>query len=199
MFPPRKDIYDFDALHGTDTGKIIKVYRLDSVSSAYVHSHGYEACDIRRLSRDLMVPPIDRGGYEFIDLGCGKGRALIYAAEQGFGKVTGVEISPTLAAITRKNLGICGVEGEVIAGDAGSFVIPDNPCVIYLNDPFGKPVMKQVVSNVQKRLRRSVADLWVIYRSPVYPRLFELCPGLDTLELASDTAFFRSRVSAATV
>ncbi len=44
--------------------------------------------------------PVER--YDFLDLGCGKGRALIVAAEFPFRAITGVELSPALAAIARR-------------------------------------------------------------------------------------------------
>jgi SAM-dependent methyltransferase len=186
---------DFDAEHGTDTREIIKVYKLDSVSSAYIHSHGYDACDIARLRRDLSFPAIAREKYEFIDIGCGKGRALIFAAEMGFGKVTGVEISPMLSEIAAKNLKICGIDGTIVTQDAGTFVIPENPCVCYLYDPFGKPVMKKFVANIENRLKRSAQDLWIIYRGPLYSRILESCPALEMFEQTFDTAFYRARMT----
>src|ERR1700760_1085323 len=138
---PAKEDGDFDAVHGTDTREIIKIYKLDSVNSSYIYSHGYDACDIARLSRDLSFLPIEREKYEFIDIGCGKGRALIFAAEIGFGKVTGVELWPMLSEIAARNLEISGVKGTILTQDASTLVIPENPCVCYLYDPFEKPVM----------------------------------------------------------
>lgn len=188
--PPAEDD-DFDAVHGTDTREIIKIYKLDSVNSSYIYSHGYDACDIVRLSRDLSFVPITREKYEFIDIGCGKGRALIFAAEMGFGKVTGVELSPMLSEIAVKNLKIADVDGTIITQDAGTFMIPDNPCVCYLYDPFGKPIMKKFAANIENRLNRSAEDLWIIYRGPLYSSVLESCPGLEMLEQTFDTAFYR--------
>ena len=192
--PPVKDDLDFDAVHGTDTREIIKVYKLDSVSPSYIYSHGYDACDIVRLRRDLSYPMIEREHYEFIDIGCGKGRALIFGAEMGFGKVTGVEISPMLSEIASRNLKVCGITGTVVTQDAGEFAIPDDPSVCYLNEPFGKRVMKNFAENVAKRVQRSGNDLWVVYRGPLYSEVLENCQGLKMFEETFDTAFYRSRM-----
>jgi SAM-dependent methyltransferase len=190
---PVVDDVDFDAIHGTDTRQVIKVYKLDAVSPAYIHSHGYDACDIVRLRRDLLYLPISPRGYEFVDVGCGKGRALIFAAEMGFRKVTGVEISPMLAEVASKNLEICGIEGAILVEDAATFAIPEAPCVCYLYDPFGKSVMRQFVKNVEQRLKRSVADLWIIYRGPLHGRVLESSSALKTCDRSFDSAFYRRR------
>lgn len=42
--------------------------------------------------------------YAFLDLGCGKGRALLLASEYPFRQVTGMELHPGLAAVARRNL-----------------------------------------------------------------------------------------------
>jgi predicted RNA methylase len=44
------------------------------------------------------------GETTFVDIGSGKGRALIIAAEYAFKRIIGVEYSPSLATICRRNL-----------------------------------------------------------------------------------------------
>ena len=92
----------FDFLHGTETAEIVKVYKLDAVSRSYIHSHGYEASNANRVADILGALPIRREQFEFVDIGCGKGRALIIANEIGFARVTGVEISPKLGEVAVK-------------------------------------------------------------------------------------------------
>src|SRR5579883_1856526 len=47
------------------------------------------------------LPPLE--GFTFIDLGCGKGRALIVATEFPFRAICGIEYSDELAAVARRN------------------------------------------------------------------------------------------------
>jgi SAM-dependent methyltransferase len=182
----------FDREHGTETRGIIKVYKLDFVNTSYIHSHGYEPCETNRLRSDLSVPPIERERYEFVDLGCGKGRALIIAGEMGFRNVVGVELSPMLSKVAQSNLRICGIKGHVITQDASIFEIPDAPCVCYLFDPFGKQVMQKFAENVKRRLRRSRSDLWIVYQDSAYAEVLESCPFLRVIERTPETIFFRA-------
>jgi SAM-dependent methyltransferase len=194
---PRKHVASlnddrFDLERGTDTHGIIKVYKLDFVNTSYIHSHGYEPCEAKRLCHDLAVPPIERAGYDFVDLGCGKGRALIIASEMGFRSVTGVELSPSLSKSAARNLEICGISGNVLTQDASSFEIPDTPCVCYLFDPFGKQVMQKFAGNVERRLGRSRADLWIVYQDPIHAQILESCRFLRVQERSPETVFFRA-------
>jgi SAM-dependent methyltransferase len=185
---------DFDLLHGTDTAGIIKVYKLDSVTDSYIHSHGYEPCETGRLRKALATPAIARENYEFVDIGCGKGRALIVASEMGFRKVTGVEISPMLSKVASKNLEVCGIEGTIVNGDASTFSIPESHCVCYLFDPFGKRMMEKFSENAKERIKHSAQDLWIIYQAPEYRRVFDSNRRLETVAQARDTAIYRARV-----
>jgi SAM-dependent methyltransferase len=182
----------FDREHGTETQGIIKVYKLDAVNTSYIHSHGYEPCETSRLRSDLAVPPIQREQYDFLDLGCGKGRALIIAGEMGFRSVVGVELSPMLSEVAARNLRICGVNGYVVTQDVSLFEVPDTPCICYLFDPFGKQVMQKFLANLERRLRRSRNDLWVIYQDPVYAEVLESCPFLRVVERTPESIFFRA-------
>lgn len=47
---------------------------------------------------------LDLGQYSFIDLGCGKGRTLIVAAQLPFKEVIGVELSPLHCEVARVNI-----------------------------------------------------------------------------------------------
>ena len=55
-----------------------------------MHYMGVSPRIFRKLVRDLGVAPAD---YTFVDLGCGKGAALLMAADQGFASVVGVELN----------------------------------------------------------------------------------------------------------
>jgi hypothetical protein len=62
-----------------------------------------------------------------------------------------VELHPTLAGIARKNLALWRKAGKaqtrtrLICGDAVEFALPPGPCLAFLFNPFGAPVMKRVL------------------------------------------------------
>jgi SAM-dependent methyltransferase len=181
----------FDLLHGTDTEEAIKVYKLDAVSGSYIHSHGYQASHSNRVADILASLPMRREQYNFVDVGCGKGRALIVAAEIGFRNVTGVEISTALCEKARKNLSICGINGKVLNSDAVKFEIPESGCVLFLYSPFNRWVMHQFRRNVERRLKRSNEDIWIVYFSPICRRALDASSKLRVFGDFGDTVIYR--------
>jgi SAM-dependent methyltransferase len=87
----------------------------------------------------------------FIDLGAGMGRALLLASEFPFRAVVGVELNPTLARIGRKNMALWRKSGrarapmKMVCRDAAEFELPAGPCVVFLFNPFGAPVLRSLV------------------------------------------------------
>jgi SAM-dependent methyltransferase len=130
--------------------------------------------------------------FTFIDVGAGMGRAVLLAAQLPFRQVVGVELNPTLARIARKNLTVIRTSGQALApmkivcGDAVEFRLPAGPCVAFLFNPFGAPVMRRLLVAWMKSLSKSLAghprglDLiyvnneqdWVLERQAGFARLF---------------------------
>jgi predicted RNA methylase len=162
------------------------------VSRSYVHSHGYEAYCPNLLADILNSIPIRRERYEFVDIGCGKGRALIVAHEIGFRPITGVEISPSLCEVAERNLEKCGIEGRVVRQDAVSFELPLGPTVIYLYNPFRARIMKRLVKNIERRLRESTSDLWVVYIYPSSGRIFDRSKKLRFDRTVANAAIYHA-------
>jgi SAM-dependent methyltransferase len=181
----------FDLLHGTDTEEPVKVYKLDAVSSSYIHSNGYQASHSNRVADILASLPIRREQYNFVDVGCGKGRALIVAAEIGFRNVTGVEISTALCEKARKNLSICEINGQVLNCDAAAFEVPESACVLFLYSPFNRWVMHQFRRNVEHRLKQSNEDIWIVYFSPACRRALDASSKLRVFQDFGDTVIYR--------
>jgi SAM-dependent methyltransferase len=146
----------------------------------WVHGTRYQASDPTALYDMLTGLDIDHAEYSFIDLGSGKGRAVLVAARLPFKKVIGVEYSTKLHEIGRRNLDrvprseqACGAI-ELAHADAATIEIPAGPLVIFLYNPFGEPVMRRVVDNVDRSLRNAERPVVVLY---VNPRFAE--PWLD--------------------
>lgn len=159
-----KDDKLFDARYGTDTAGLIPVWSLMIASKNAKYGVQYQATAEDDLKNAVQLLGIDASRYTFVDLGCGKGRALLIAARLGFSKVIGVEFAPALAAIARSNLAkLAIVDSRVIDGDAAQFSAPDGNTVIYMYNPFGQEIMDIVIENLR---RHSVGDLYVIYNEP---------------------------------
>jgi SAM-dependent methyltransferase len=128
------------------------------------------------------------GEFTFIDVGAGMGRAVLLAAQLPFRQVVGVELNPTLARIARKNLAVIRASGQalaptkIICGDAVEFRLPAGPCLAFLFNPFGAPVMRLLLTAWRKSLARRPRGLdllyvnneqeWVLERQVGFARLF---------------------------
>lgn len=157
----------FDREHGTDTGGEITLARLGVRHPAARFGGRYQAIEpgIFRDALHRVGSAVDLHRFTFVDLGCGKGRALLLAQEFGFRKIIGVELSPALAETARKNL--AGRQaGNVCVGcqDAGAFEFPAGDLVVYLFSPFASCVFRRMLHNL---CRASAGDIFLVYISPV--------------------------------
>jgi predicted RNA methylase len=97
-----------------------------------------------------------------MDVGAGMGRAVLLAAELPFRRVVGVELNPTLARIARKNLAVwrasrrAQAPTKIICNDAVDFRLPAGPCLAFLFNPFGAPVMRRLLAAWSKTLSVAV-------------------------------------------
>lgn len=120
--------------------------------------------------RDAMRRlPIDPPGFVFVDIGSGKGRALILARDASFRKVVGVEVSEKLCEIARSN----APHAEVYCANALDFDLPIEDSVIYMFNLFREPLMSKFASRIENSLRSHPREIWVVYHSPFFSRGFE--------------------------
>ena len=71
----------FDLIHHTDTGGISPVWELNADSANVQFGERYQAVNADWLQRALAFLNEDWPTFTFVDLGCGKGRALIVASK----------------------------------------------------------------------------------------------------------------------
>lgn len=126
-----------------------------------------------RIFRGLMerVPRACRDG-AFVDLGCGKGRALVMAAELGFRRLMGVDLDPQLIRVCRRNLrkirSRCGwPSAEVEVGDATQFQLPRGQCVVFLYNPFRGATFARVAAHLASHAGNKANEVWVVYVNPL--------------------------------
>jgi len=113
----------------------------------------------------------------FIDIGCGKGRALCIAAYNGFSKVTGIDFSKPLCENTKENLKITKekiptLQYQVINNDAFYFEIPDDADCIFFFNPFDEIIMSGVVKNIKASLQKAQRPVNIIYVNPLHKKYF---------------------------
>ena len=154
----------FDLKYGTDTGGTIALWNVKINSPNAVFGVWYQATGEDELAEAVSFLDDHPQNLTFIDLGCGKGRALLVAARLGFKQVIGVEFAHELAGNARKNLGVMRIpNAAVVEADAAEYRFPDSDMVVYLYNPFSKEVMEKVLENLRESLGKR---LYVIYKNP---------------------------------
>jgi len=131
----------FDLRHGTDTARTVPPWKYKNDSPSARYGAPYQTVDYQALEEALKASVRDRNPatLTFVDIGCGKGRALIIASGLGFKQVIGVEFVHQLAEIARKNMVTAGVANAVvIEADAAGYRFPETDMVVYFFASSGK-------------------------------------------------------------
>lgn len=163
----------FDWIHGTDTARFVRREDFGIQSSHLFYSHNYRVTKARpllKLLRRLDLPT----DCTFVDVGAGKGRVLLIASRYGFRRSTGIEFSGKLCEIAQKNVRIFTQKRkirpgsvEVIEADATTYDFGPDERVLFLFNPFERPVMEEFVENLRRSLEKHPRKLWLIYGIPV--------------------------------
>ncbi len=80
----------YDRRHGVDTCGKISAKNIPTDSTSHCSGHCYGPSPIKSLRVMLSHVLGDLQDYTFLDYGCGKGRALLVAAELPFRRVIGI-------------------------------------------------------------------------------------------------------------
>lgn len=161
----------FDLYYGTETMRWVSTENVQTDSNNKVHGVRYGASKAQpflTLLRKLQL----KKSYSFVDIGCGKGRALLVAAQYGFANITGVEYSGPLCQIARTNIHKfyqrteCMSKFEVIACDAADYEFRDEDQVFYLYNPFDAVLLAAVIENIRLSLTRKPRSMCLIYNTP---------------------------------
>jgi SAM-dependent methyltransferase len=172
--------HPFDERHGTDTAGYVAARDLRSGAAADPYITGYAGCAPGIVRRMLAFVP-DPGATTFVDLGCGKGRALIVATEYGFRRVVGVELSPDLCRAAGANAEIVAgrfpelPEIEIVQGDAVEYVLPEGPLAIFLYHPFHRILMRRLADRLAAD--RAERTIHLLYCNAVFADIFDHTPG----------------------
>jgi SAM-dependent methyltransferase len=126
--------------------------------------HHFEAARHRGIRRLLRLVPAELATTTFVDIGCGKGRALLVASGLPFHRLVGLEIDPSLVDIARTLNADHRV--EVIVGDATAWEVEDDVGVVYLFNPFSQAGITAVVDQIIASLRRRPRPLVVLLLNP---------------------------------
>lgn len=149
----------FDLKHGVDTRGIV-----ESIDGR--DPKRYEIGAPSWIRRAIRLVEVDLSASTFLDLGCGKGVALLVAAEFPFRRIVGVEMTHSLVEAARANAARAARPVEIVEDDAARYHFPCEPLVVYLYNPFGPETLSMVVANLEATLREQPRDLHIVYVQP---------------------------------
>jgi SAM-dependent methyltransferase len=128
-------------------------------------SHWHSNSGGPELEDLLDTLPIARSD-KVLDIGCGKGGALITLSQYPFARVDGVEISPVLARVAESNLKKLRIRNvKIFCADASEFSDLDSYTYFYMYNPFPALVMFAVVQNILNSLKRRDRGVTLIYKN----------------------------------
>jgi hypothetical protein len=175
----------FDRRFGVDTGGVIPLSDLDVASDTWMYGSEYQAVgsgvDFGAILHQLGAACED---FTFVDLGSGKGRAVLLASTVPFQRVIGVEFSRQLHAVAEQNVARWPADArksgpiELVCIDATEFEYPESPFVLFMYNPFGRPVMEKVAHAVARAFERRPRRIIVLYFTPRQADIWDRLPFL---------------------
>jgi hypothetical protein len=180
----------FDRRFATDTGLSFRLSDLKAVGGDVQALWRYNPTLAAPFGRLITATELPFHDYVFIDLGSGKGRALMLASDYPFRRIVGVELSPRLHRIAERNLAIYRSPRqrckrfELRCMDAGDFEFPLEPTLLYLFQPFPRDVFGRVLERLARSLMNHPRAFRLVYQNPLFHSLV-LDTGLFSLERRS--------------
>jgi len=197
--PPRKPaVHPFDIAHGTETSGLLP-------GTVIAHGTTHDAADltayygiapsILRAVLDLWLQrlhplaPIERT--VLLDVGAGKGRAMLVASEYPFLRVEGIELNPKLADIARRNIAIweSTQQSTMLASlllhedDATRMSMPQEPLLAHLFHPFEDRLLRRFLRHIEKDLTTHPRPFDLLYVNAEHDSLLDRHPAFERLWL----------------
>lgn len=166
----------FDFSRNVDTRGLV-THPQESDNPLHLTAMPYDATtpmlfrEIMKMTRGMELPTA------FFDMGCGKGRVLMMAAEHGFYDITGVEFAEPLAHAAEENIARYlrkknwqSVNIDVVHCDAATYSFPDKNAVIFFYNPFAESVMAKTLQNIRSSARLN-RQRYIIYHTAFFDDL----------------------------
>jgi SAM-dependent methyltransferase len=131
----------------------------------------------KMLSCLTATAKFDFREFTFIDIGSGKGRALLMAADYPFRRIFGIELLPELHRVARENIGKYKSDSQkcfaidCLLADASEFTFPQEPTVLYLFNPLPESGLARMMGNLERSLREQPRAVFVLYHNPLLERV----------------------------
>jgi predicted RNA methylase len=152
-------------------------YNIDTVSDDLRPKHfddiGYDPVRYPSLWAVLRNVEVNEDDV-FVDIGCGRGRAVCVLATHSIKQSIGVEYQPEHAEAARQNaqtLRRRRTSIEILTGDAGTLRYKIGT-IFLLNNPFGEQTMKRFLNVLHSSLKDHPRSIRIVYLRPVQEHVF---------------------------
>jgi SAM-dependent methyltransferase len=138
----------------------------------------YQPCDPDLFRETVGKLGIDYPRFTFVDVGSGKGRALLLAAEYPFHRIVGVEWVAELHRIAQQNARKFESDApgsppiQLVCGDARAYQFPAGPLLVFLFNPLPEAGLQQVIANLEESLRNQPRPAYIVYHNPLLEHLW---------------------------
>jgi SAM-dependent methyltransferase len=153
------------------------------------------------LFKEMMASlKIDFQEFTFIDIGSGKGRVLLMAADYPFRRILGIELLPALHRVAHENLSAYKSDSqqcfalETVCGDAREFVFPAEPILLYLFNPLPELALIEVMANLENSLRQFPRVVYLLYHNPLLEHVLAKHPAFTKIGGTPLHSLFRAGV-----
>jgi hypothetical protein len=208
-------VHPFDQIYGVETSGLVPAANLVTGHPNDEHVTAYYgvAPSILRTLIDRWretPPPYPIHEYTFVDIGAGKGRAMLVASQLPFREVIGIELNPVMAAVARENLSHWRAShagdstasqlapAQLLEQDALTFDFPRTPTLAFLFHPFEAPVLKALLRRIETQFAKRPDTLDLLYvnaecravldQHPAFTHLFTGSVAMSPEDHAADLA-----------
>lgn len=152
--------------YGINTSSIKK-----SNSDEFFHYQGAGYLVLYRIF-ELVTPHTKL--FDFVDIGCGKGRPVFVAESFGYDNLTGIDLDKELVDAANKNLKTYLLKRkksniQFIHVNALEYNYKNTATVYFLFNPFNEEVLKKVLTKI---ISSTTSETWFVYMNPKYKAAF---------------------------
>jgi len=188
---------DYDWEHSVDTTRSNVGFGTQLLAG--LTGRPYFASEPWIFAEIMQALPVDFSQFTFVDLGSGKGRALLMASDYPFQRIMGVEFMPALHRAAQKNIRSYSNERqqcrhiEAVCMDARDFQFPDGPLVVYLFNPFSEATFARVLENLSGTVEQAPRPVYIAYRFTEFENLLARANWLEKIAGTQQWAVYGNR------
>ena len=161
---------------------------------------GYQPTEPALFKEMMASLKINFQEFTFIDMGSGKGRVLLMAADYPFRRILGVELFPALHRVAQENLNAYASDSqqcfalEAVCGDAREFIFPAEPILLYLFNSLPEAALIEVMANLDRFAAPVSPPGYLLYHNPLLEHVLANYPAFNKIGGTHQYSLFRAGV-----